>query len=102
MNIDCVGSFRTFANFELNGVSIVNFTSHLGLVYEEVFSAFLFDKAEAFCLVKPFYCTCWHYLFVKIQLIEVTYLLMAKNSTFVCCWRKETSESKLWWSIVQL
>ena len=82
-NVDCVWTLRTFTNFELNRVSITDFTSHLGLMNEEIFSAFLFYEAEALYSIKPLYCTCWHCSYVKIQLIEVTYLLMAKNSSFV-------------------
>ena len=81
-NVDCVRTLRTFADFELYGVSIVDFTSHLGLVYEEIFSAFLFDEAEALYLIKPLYCTCWHYSFVRFHLNIVSDLILKNTLTF--------------------
>lgn len=64
-NADGIGPFGTFTDFELNRVTFGDFTGDFGLVNEEVFSIFLFDKAEALDAVEPFYCTCWHGLRVK-------------------------------------
>jgi len=55
-NVHCVWAFWPFANFELNRIPISNLSSHLGLVNEEVFSIFSFDKAEALYLIKQLYC----------------------------------------------
>ncbi len=59
-DVDGVWALWTFTDFELDGISVVNFTGHLGLVNEEILSVFLFDETKAFCLVEPLYCTCWH------------------------------------------
>ena len=59
-NIDCVWTFRSFTDLKLDSVSVSNFTSHLGLVNEEVFSLCLLDKSETFQSIKPLYCTSWH------------------------------------------
>ncbi len=64
-NVDCVRPLRSLANFKLNGISVSNVPFNLGFVNEEVVSLFLFDEAEALCLIEPFYCACCHYLDVR-------------------------------------
>ena len=78
-NINCVWTFRSLAYFKLDRVSIADFTSHLGLVYEEIISPFLFDKAEAFCVIKPLYCSCWHCFTLEFHLIILSDLSLNKT-----------------------
>jgi hypothetical protein len=59
-NADSVRSFWTFADFEVDGVPVLNFSFYFGDVYEKVVSAFSFNESVSFCLVKPLYCTLCH------------------------------------------
>ena len=55
-----VRAFRSFSNFELNGVAVLNLSFNFGDVNEKVVSALSFNESVSFCLVKPLYCTLCH------------------------------------------
>ena len=78
-NANSIRAFRAFADFEFDGVSVLNFAFDFRDVNEEVIATFLLYESVSFCLVKPLDCTLCHEAMVLLGVYYLWGRLILEN-----------------------